>query len=182
MSRVAELSRASLSPEQQRLYDEVAKTIPTGRVPGPFAIWLRTPEVLEPIIPLFRAFRREGGLDERQFELMVLLVSRHWSAQFAWATHAPRAAKLGLPEAAIEAIRTRRKPELAIESDRAVYDVVNELITAQKLSDAGYAGAKAALGEPLLIELVTAAGFYMMVGMILATADTPTPDGSRPFD
>lgn len=39
----------------------------------------------------------------------------------------------------------------------------------------------AQFGEPLVIELVSAAGFYVMVAMMLVAFDAPVPDGTRPL-
>ena len=55
-------------------------------------------------------------------------------------------------------------------------------MTTQRISDATFARAKALLGEPVLVELIFAIGFYNMVGITLASFEVPTPDNSRPLD
>lgn len=49
------------------------------------------------------------------------------------------------------------------------------------MSSATYDRALAALGLDLLIELVTAAGFYTMVAMMLQTFAAPVPGGATPL-
>ena len=46
MARVPDLDPATLSPDQRRIYDDIA-SVRHGNVKGPFAIWLRKPEIAD---------------------------------------------------------------------------------------------------------------------------------------
>lgn len=179
MSRVPDLPAESLSPEQKRLYDEIGGT--RRGVKGPFAIWLRRPEIADPANRFGNALRLSGKLDKRLFELMVLIVARHWSAQYEWFAHESRAREAGVPADVIEAIRHRRKPEFRGDDERAIYDVVTELNESRTLSAPTYERAVSVLGLDLMIELITGAGFYTMVAMMLNAFDAPVPGGQRPL-
>ena len=83
----------------------------------------------------------------------------------------------GLSGEAIEAIRARRRPEFGRDDERIVYDLVTELLASKKVSPATYGRAEAALGRDGVIEAVTCAGFYAMIGLVLNTFEIPPLPG-----
>ncbi|MFQ5682156.1 MAG: carboxymuconolactone decarboxylase family protein [Candidatus Binatia bacterium] len=180
MSRVPDLQLEELTPEQKRIYDEIAGRR-HGVVRGPFPIWLRIPLVADRANQLGNALRVHSKLDRRLFELMVLVVARHYSAQYEWFVHEKSAFKEGLSPEVVEAIRSRLQPEFVREDERLVYETVTELLETRTLSQPSYDRALAALGLELLIELISAAGFYTMVAMMLNAFDAPVPDGTQPL-
>jgi 4-carboxymuconolactone decarboxylase len=179
MARVDHLKPEQLSPDQQRIAREIAST--RNRVGGPFGVWLRTPAIADAANHLGNTLRRDSNLDRRLFELMVLVIARHWGAQYEWFVHESAARQAGLPDAVIAALREGRPPAFAREDEQLVYDAVTELQNSKTLSDDTYARALAAFGLELLIEFISAAGFYTMVAMMLNAFDVPTPDGARPL-
>lgn len=180
MARVPDVPFEELTPEQKRVYQEIAGPR-GGHVRGPFPIWLRRSELGDRANQLANVLRRDGKLEKRLFELMVLVVARHWSAQYEWFAHAEAGLKAGLLPEVVEAIRQRRMPEFVREDEQLVYDIVTELIETRTLSQASYDWALGALTLDLLIELISAAGFYTMVAMVLNAFDAPVPGGSRPL-
>jgi 4-carboxymuconolactone decarboxylase len=174
MPRLADLDPGTLTPEQQRVYDRVAVQH-TGHVRGPWAIALRIPEVLDHSHALYERLCRDTKLGKRLFELMVLTVARHWSSQFEWHTHEKYAREFGISDAAIEAIKTRGVPVFTREDEQIVYDVVTELSESKALSPATYARAQGFFGDDMLVELISAAGLYTMVAMMLNAFDAPIP-------
>ena len=179
MARVEDLKPESLTPEQKAIHDRIAGSR-GGTVRGPFAIWLRNPAIAD-AADKFGTILRKGKLDGRLFELMVLLVARHWSAQYEWFAHERHAREVGVPEPVIEALRHRRKPELTRDDERLVYDLVTEMNETRTLSQPTYDRAVAMLGLDLVIELITALGFYTMVAIMLNGFDAPVPGGARPL-
>jgi 4-carboxymuconolactone decarboxylase len=179
MSRLPDLRFDELTPEQKRVYDEIAGT--RRAVRGPFAIWLTVPDLAERALQLQKLFNYESRIEKRLMQLMMITTARLWSAQFAWFIHAEHALKLGIAPEVVEAIRDNKDPPFARDDERLVYDLVTELNRDKTLSDATYARAEAMLGRERLVELVAAAGFYVMVAMTLNAFDAPVPDGSRPL-
>ncbi len=180
MSRVPALQLENLTTEQKRIYDEIAR-VRGGVVRGPFPIWLRNPELADRASQLGNVLRARGKLEKHLFELMVLIVARHWSAQYEWFAHAKAALQAGLSPEVIEAIQNRRRPESLREDEQLIYDTVTELVETRSLSQASYDRALAELGLDLLIELITAAGYYVMIAMVLNAFDAPVPTGARPL-
>jgi 4-carboxymuconolactone decarboxylase len=81
----------------------------------------------------------------------------------------------------IEAIRERRTPDFSRDDERLVYDLTVELNTTRTLSDASYRRGMEMFGEQIMVELVSAIGFYCMVGMTLNAFAVPVPSGHNPL-
>jgi 4-carboxymuconolactone decarboxylase len=182
MARLGNLTVDDLNAEQKAALAQLQTVLSQNGLGGPFSVWLRMPGIGPKLIDLFVTHRNHGKLEKRLFELMTLVVIRHWSAQFAWWAHGPRTKQLGVAGTSVEAIRTRNEPKELKPDEQLVYDVTSEIMRQQKLSDATFARAKAGLGEAVLIELIFAIGFYNMVGITLTSFEVPTPDGSKQLD
>jgi 4-carboxymuconolactone decarboxylase len=180
MSRLPVLQLENLTAEQKRIYDEIAR-VRHGVVRGPFPIWLRIPELADRANQFGNALRVNGKLEKRLFELMVLIVARRWSAQYEWYAHASSALKAGLSGEIVDAIQNRRRPDTLREDELLVYELISELVDTGTLSQPSYDRGLAALGLDLLIELITAAGFYTMIALVLNVFDAPVPSGERPL-
>jgi 4-carboxymuconolactone decarboxylase len=179
MPRLSEIDETKLTPEQRRIYDEVKRV--RGQVRGPFAIWLRNPELAECALKLQALFAARAGLERRLIQLMILVSARLTTAQFAWFIHESHALKEGISADIVEAIRERRTPSFRHEDERLVYDITLELNMTRTLSEATYRRGMTMFGEKNLVELVAAVGFYVMVTMTLNAFDVPVPDGKKPL-
>lgn len=147
---------------------------------GPFALWMRIPEVAEAANRFGRALRG-GPIERRLYELVTLVVSRAWSSQYSWSAHARHAAEVGLDPAIVEAIRTRRLPAFARDDERLVYELAVELVETRDLSPGSYERAVAAFGLETTIAIVTTVGYYALIGTVLKAFDAPVPGGGRPL-
>src|SRR5512147_3041166 len=116
MSRLPVLQLQDLTAEQKRIYDEIAR-VRNGVVRGPFPIWLRNPELADRANQFGNVLRMQGKLEKRLFELMVLIVARHWSAQYEWFSHAKAALNAGLSPEIVDAIQNSRRPESLREDE-----------------------------------------------------------------
>jgi len=180
MTRVPSLDPEQLSPEQKRIHDEIASTR-RGNVKGPFAIWLRVPEIADKANHLGNAVRAKGAMDKRLIELMTLVVARYWSAQYEWYAHEDQALKAGISSDVVEALRDGRTPKFERADEQLVYDIVTEMQETKRLSQATYDRGIAAFGLELMIEFMTAVGFYTMVAVVLNAFDAPVPGGKQPL-
>lgn len=180
MSRVPDVPPETFTADQKRIFDAIAGPR-QGVVRGPFAIWMRLPEIAENANHFGNALRLNGKLDRRLFELAILVVARRWTAQYEWFAHEPAAREAGVPEAVIDAIRSGRPPAFDREDESFVYDVVTELNTTTTVSEKSYERGIATLGLDLFIELITTVGFYALVAMVLNTFDAPVPGNAKPL-
>ncbi|HXS42239.1 MAG TPA: hypothetical protein VN766_18750 [Stellaceae bacterium] len=172
MARLPPLSFEELNPEQKKLWQEIG-AVRSGSPGGPFAVWMHHPKIAEREHHLGNAVRLESKLGRRLVELAVLVVARHWSAQYVFAAHVPPGIEHGLAPELVEAIRTRQTPAFAKDDERLVYDTVSELLETKRLTDETYERALAALGVERLIELVTTVGFYMTTSAMVNAFDMP---------
>lgn len=179
MARIDPMAPADMSAEQKRLAEEIAAPR-GGKLGGPFAIWLRNPDMVDRANK-FGSFLRTGtSLPRRQVELAVLVTARFWTAQYEWHVHEDAALEAGVPADAVAAIKQGRTPPLTDPADRAIYALCTELYEAKVLSDAAYEAALAALGETGVVEIVAVAGFYSMVALTLNAFQVDIPGGAPP--
>jgi 4-carboxymuconolactone decarboxylase len=179
MSRLPPLDVEELSPEQKRVYDQIAGGRKTVR--GPFPMWLHNPKLAEHANQFGIALRDHSTIGRRIFELAVITVCRAWSVQYAWSSHAPQAELQGIAPEIVEAIRENRKPDFKRDDERVTYEVATEIMATQQLSQAGYDKAIAQFGEQGTVELISTIGYYAMVGIFLKSFDVRPPDGSTPL-
>jgi 4-carboxymuconolactone decarboxylase len=176
--RVPPLRDDELSDEQRAIAAEIAGSR-RGVIGGPFAIWLRLPELVKRISAVSELLRKNSSFEKRLVEIIVLVNTGFWKAEYAWSTHAEQALKEGVPAEVIEAIRVGTPPPFTRDDERLIYDILHELITTKALSDATYARGIEFFGLDNMIELVTTAGLYAMVSMTLIAFDVPATNGKR---
>jgi 4-carboxymuconolactone decarboxylase len=174
MARIDEVKREKLNARQQQLYDDIMRSRPRGSLSGPFSVWIHTPEIAEPADRLAGCFRVTPKLDKRLIELIVLLMCREGTVQYAWSVHEPLARQVGLTPETVEAIRARKRPDLKRDDERIVYTLVTELLSTKRLSADTFERANAALGREGVIEAVSCAGFYGMIGFVLNAFEVPS--------
>jgi 4-carboxymuconolactone decarboxylase len=179
MARIDEVNRDNLNARQQQLYDDIMRTRPRGKLSGPFSVWIQTPDIAEPANGLANCFRVNPRLDKRLIELITLLMCRSATVKYAWSVHEPLARQAGLTAPTVDAIRARRRPDFARDDERLIYDLVTELIETKTISNATFERATAAFGREGVIEAVSCAGFYGMVGFVLNAFEVPPQPGGE---
>jgi len=179
MGRLSDVDPSKLSPEQRVIYDRMMRE--RGHMRGPFAVWLRNTELCESTLKLQEMFASRVKLERRLLELMILVAARQSTAQYAWYIHEPHALKFGISPEIVESIRQRRTPNFTRDDERLVYDITMELNTTRTLSEASFHRGTTMFGEAVMVELVSAIGFYSMVAMTLNGFAVPVPEGKEPL-
>jgi 4-carboxymuconolactone decarboxylase len=179
VSRVPDLDPQEMTAEQQRVYAEVKG--PRGNVGGPFALWVRLPQIADAANRFGNAVRLDGKLDRRLFELIVLVIARHWSAQYEWFVHEPAALKAGLAPGIVDAIRVGMQAPFERDDERIVAGLTAELQETRTVSQATYDRVIAAFGLELVIEMISVIGFYTTAAMMINAFDAPVPGDARPL-
>lgn len=168
-------------PEAEELSDAQREAVsriaagPRGGIIGPFVPLLRSPELMTRLQLVGEYIRFGSALDDDLVELVILTVARHWDQQFEWGYHHPIALAKGLPSEVIRSVGDGHEPSSGRPEVRVVSNLVSELLHTKQVSDAVYAAAVAALGEERVVEVVTTAGYYTTLAMIMNVARTPAP-------
>ena len=173
------LAVEALTPEQKRVYDQIAGKRMTVR--GPFPMWLRNPKLAEHANQFGIALRDHSTIGRRIFELCVITVCRAWWVQYAWSSHAPQAEQAGIAPEIVKAIQENRTPEFQEADERIAYEVAIEIMATKALSQASYDRAVMQFGEQGIVELISTIGYYAMVGIFLHSFDVRPPDGGTPL-
>jgi 4-carboxymuconolactone decarboxylase len=151
---------------------------PRAALVGPFVPLLRAPALMNRVQELGAYLRFESSLRDDLRELVILQVARHWEQQFEWGHHQPIALAAGLPVPVVESLASGSEPIDAAPEVLAVWRLVDELLSTHQVSDSSYAAAKELLDERGVVEVVTTAGYYTTLAMVMNTARTPPdPDG-----
>lgn len=179
MARLDPLPVSQLSPQRKAIHDKMLGN--RKQLGGPFGVLLRNEALVTAASGINDALRNNGKLDKRIYELITLIVARHWSAQYVFAVHEPIARSVGVADDVIEAIRTGRKPAFTKADEALTYDAATELLGGKVLSEPTYKRLIDAFGIELALEFSATTGFYSMLSMVLNTFDIPTPNSERPF-
>jgi 4-carboxymuconolactone decarboxylase len=179
------VQRDSLSEDQLRMWDSVASGAraatavrPEGQLTGPFDVLLRSPAVGTAVADLGALLRFETTLDKRLTEVVILTVSGHWHARFAWLRHAIYAEREGIAAEVMDAIAEGRAPVIDDPRDAAANRVSRSLLETGHVDDELYASALDVLGERTLVEVVALTGYYCLCSFLLNTFHVPLPPGA----
>ena len=178
MARLKEPSRAEMAGEQRRIAEKVSASF--GGLAGPYAVWIREPELAERLFDVVDYLRTRAPLPARLRLLATLLAVRHWRAAYAWSVNAPLALKAGLPARAIQAIEKGQTPRFDDATEHAVYVLATELLETRALSDASYQKAVGAIGERFVWEVAIVLGYFSTVSLTVNAFDVRPARGKAP--
>ena len=108
MVRVPYVSREELDAEGQQIYDKIRQDRNTEEVGLQFRALLNSPQAAGHLTSLGASLRFQSSMPENLKELAIILVAREWNSDIEWTGHSILAAKAGVSDACIEAIRTHR--------------------------------------------------------------------------
>jgi 4-carboxymuconolactone decarboxylase len=176
--RLPPIAEAGLTEEQR----EAAQAFREGRgyaVHGPFAVMLRSPEVMLRAKAMGDYLRFRNVLPKRVSEMVILITAREWTQQFEWTYHYRYAMEAGLAPAIADAIGVGRRPDGMAEDEAAAYEFAIELHHRRSVSDATYARALALFGERGVVDLTGICGYYSFLAMMMNVARMPAPDNTE---
>jgi 4-carboxymuconolactone decarboxylase len=174
--RMPGVAQAGMTAEQRKAAEEFR----AGRgyaVHGPFAVMLRSPEVMLRAMAMGDYLRFRNVLPKRVSEMVILIAAREWTQQFEWTYHYKYAMEAGLDRAIADAIADGRRPDAMAEDEAAAHDFSIELHHRRSVSDATYARALAQFGERGIIDLIGISGYYTFLAMMMNVARTPADVG-----
>lgn len=167
MTRVPTISsRDDLPAEARPMFDEIAASR-NGRVSGPFAVLLNSPEVARRIAHTGAYVRFESTLSTEILELATIAAAREIDCQYEWSAHEGQARDAGVREEAIIAIRDKKAPEGLTQDEAVIVNYVLELLRTNRVSEPTFKAAMDMLGVQKVTDLTVAVGYYGMIGMAL---------------
>jgi 4-carboxymuconolactone decarboxylase len=177
-SRMAPIPKDKLTDAQKKAAAEFEAE--RGTLSGPWAVMLRSPDMINRARGLSDYLRFKSSLPPRLSEFVILITAREWAQQYEWNAHHSLAMKGGLNPEIAKAIAEGRRPDKMAEDEAALYDFCIELHRNRSVSDATYARALAKFGEQGIVDTIGLSGWYTLVAMMLNTARVPLPDGVTP--
>lgn len=176
----------TLTPEQKK-YVESILSGPRADISGPLGVMMVTPalgDLAQKAIAYARFAGREGfsTVSPKLNELAILVVAKHWSAEYVWNAHHTAATRLGVPADVVEAIRVGKRPTGMEKDVEVIYNFASDFMSKRALSDATLNAAKQVLGgDRGVVDLVGTMGLYQISSMMVALDQTPLPQGRKPF-
>ena len=172
---------------QQKRYVESILSGPRSDISGPLGVMMASPELgdlTQKAIAYSRFAGREGfsSVPPKLNELAILVVAKHWSAEYVWNAHYTAAVRLGIPSDVVEAIRTGKRPAAMERDVEAIYNFATDFMTTREVNGATLAAAKNVLGgDRGVVDLVGTMGLYQISSMMVSLDQTPLAPGTKPY-
>ena len=176
----------TLTPDQQA-YVRSILTGPRSSITGPLGVMMVSPtlgDLAQKAIAYARFAGDEGfsTVTPKLNELAILIVAKHWSADYVWNAHHGYGVRVGLTPEVVEAVRLGTRPAKMDKDVEAVYNFATEFITKRAVSDATLQAAKAVLGgDRGVVDLVGTMGLYQISSMMVAVDQTPLGGSAKSF-
>jgi 4-carboxymuconolactone decarboxylase len=136
-----------LSPEGQKIYDQIRRDRNSPEVGLQFRALLNSPEAAGHLTSMGAQLRFHSSMPENLKELAIILVAREWNSGIEWTGHAVLAARAGVSDDSIEKVRTWQAPEGLTDEEAVIARFVHQLLREKDLSDEAFAAAQQLLGE-----------------------------------
>ncbi len=148
---------------------------------GPFEPLIYSPELMSQARAMGDYLRFKSALGNRLSELVILLTARDWTQDYEWHVHAPIAAKTGISEAIIQAIRDGRRPVSMSADETIVYDMTMELLRTKRVSNESFANIEQRFGKQGAVDLAGIVGYYSFLALELNMAQYRVPKDGTPL-
>jgi 4-carboxymuconolactone decarboxylase len=172
---------------EQKAYVRSILSGPRSSITGPLGVMMVSP-ALGDLTQKATAYSRFAGQDgfssvpPKLNELAILVVAKHWSADYVWNAHHDYAVKMGLSPDVVEAIRVGKRPASMPADVAAVYTFATDFMTTRQVSDATLNAARAVLGgDRGIVDLVGTLGLYQISSMMVTLDQTPVGNGARTY-
>jgi 4-carboxymuconolactone decarboxylase len=178
--RLELIAPADLDDAQREVYLAItggprasqAGTVPIadeeGRLVGPFAVMLLSPETGNAMQRVGAAIRFSTLLSVRQRELAILSVAGELHSDFERLAHEPAARKAGISQAQVNEVLSGLVPGGLSDEEALACRLARAMTAERTLSDEDYAAGLAGLGRERLAELTWLVGYYAALALSLA--------------
>ena len=146
----------------------------------PWTILLRVPSQVVPALQIRLHYLNDSALNQRLTEFAILIAARRWTNNWEWNAHAPAATRAGLKTDIVAALSEGRRPSAMADDETLVYELCQELLANQSISDGTYARAVATFGEAGVVELASIQGYYTYLALVMNAARVTVPPNVNP--
>lgn len=172
-ARILEIAEDALTAEQKKVFEDLVAG--RGRLLTPYKIWIHSPQLAAAMETIGTFLNKNGALTEREVELTIVIIATHWQGDYVQAAHVKRCLDLGYPQAAMDAIKAGRTPDLPDAREKTVYDLCQVAMAPGGGSDEIYDEAATLLGRDGLAEVLALLGYYSAVAMAMKLHRVPMP-------
>ncbi len=176
--RVAPITaREQLAPEHHAAFDEVVATY-GGNVVGPLRVLFHSPELARRISGIGAPMRLASPFPSVR-ELAIISAAREWDCLYEWFVHEPAARRVGVSEAAIEAVRANGPLTGLPKEEAEVVSYVRNLLRSHRVPDGLFKRMVGRLGVRGIVEISATIGFYQIFACVMNAFEVPA---DRPVD
>ena len=182
------IAPADLDDAQRAVYDAITggprasqkRLVPitdeAGRLAGPFAIMLLTPEVGNAMQEAGAKVRFAAALSDRERELAILTVAGELRSDFERLAHEPAARQAGLTQTQLNTVLAGRIPAGLTEEEALICRLAQVMTADRNLPDEDYDQGLRALGRERLATLTWLVGYYSALALALAVFRPEVPE------
>jgi len=173
MNRILEITPEQLTPEQTTIFDQLVAG--RGRILGPYKVWIHSPTIASGMEHIGTYLNKRGSLSPREVEIGILVIARHWNADYVRQAHIREGKRVGLSQEIVDALVSGSDPKLTDPHERCVYEFAAALVADAKLSDARFAEIEKVLGRNGIAEVIVLIGYYTSVALAMKVHEVPIP-------
>ncbi len=179
MARLAQITtRDVVATEHRYIVDSIAES--RGRISGPFAMLLHSPEIAGRAAHLGAYIRFNSILEPALRELAIITAAREFDCEYEWGAHERLARQEGVRDAAINTVASRGDLGSLTDDEALVVGYGRELLKDHRVSAATFEKAKNRFGEQGVTELTATMGYYGMLACALNAFEVePTSEMAR---
>ncbi len=178
MSRLPELTRDQLKPEDQHYFDEIVGS--RGGVRGPYGVLLHSPALAARVAHTGTYVRFDCDIPNGLKETVIITTAAEIKSQYEFAGHARLAREAKVSEETIKAIANGTAPDGLSGDEEILVRYTKELLQNHKISDDTFNAVKSRFGVQGTVDLTGLIGHYLLVGQILAAFDVELAPGVTP--
>ncbi|HEX2215212.1 MAG TPA: carboxymuconolactone decarboxylase family protein [Xanthobacteraceae bacterium] len=166
MARVPYAKREDLTEGQRPIYDRMERErgVPTANI---FLALANVPHLLDPILSLAGALRKDTVIERRFRELGILMVGLVTNCAYEFDHHWNAAIKAGVPKQQLEKLAEFQASPLFDAAERAVLHYAKEATESGEVADATWDELRRHFDLRQAMEIVLTVAWYNMVVRIL---------------
>ena len=181
----------TMKGDQIQLYDQMNSTLipwseangfigktPDGKLIGPFNPYLYS-AITPGFLQWMQADSKHTTLSKRVHEVVILSTGAVWQSPYELYAHSSVARKVGVPEAAIQALVAGGSSDELLPDERIAHRFARQLTLERKVDTDLYREAETAFGMTALVDMVYLVGMYLLTCALLNAFEIPAPGGKK---